>query len=102
MTTNKITESHIKQFALELLEKQGYQYIYGPAIAPNSETPERQSFEDVLLLDKLISAVARINPLVPAEIRDDVNELPRSKLRGITPVEIKRSRAWQARLLSIR
>ena len=50
MTANKITESAIETFAIELLEKQGYQYIYGPDIAPDGETPARQSFEDVLLL----------------------------------------------------
>ncbi len=50
---NKITESAIETFAIELLEKQGYHYIYGPDIAPDSETPERASFEDVLLLGKI-------------------------------------------------
>ncbi len=44
---NKITESVIEKFAIELLEKEGYQYIYAPSIAPDSEKPERQSFEDV-------------------------------------------------------
>lgn len=67
----RITESHIEQFALELLEKQGYQYIYGPDIAPDSETPARQSFEEVLLLDKLRNAVARINPTISADVRED-------------------------------
>ena len=33
MTTNKITESEMEKFAIELLEKQGYQYIYAPSIA---------------------------------------------------------------------
>jgi type I restriction enzyme R subunit len=39
----KITESAIEKFTVELLEKQGYHYIYAPNIAPDSETPERQS-----------------------------------------------------------
>ncbi len=30
------TENEIEEFAIELLEKSGYQYIYGPEIAPNS------------------------------------------------------------------
>jgi type I restriction enzyme R subunit len=68
---NKITESAIEEFAIELLEKQGYHYIYGPDIAPDSQTPARQSFEDVLLLEKLRNAVARINPAIPAETRED-------------------------------
>ncbi len=37
---NKITESEIEKFAIELLEKQGYQYIYGPSIAPDLPTSD--------------------------------------------------------------
>ena len=68
---NKITESEIEKFAIELLEKSGYQYIYAPSIAPDSETPERESFEDVLLLERLQTAVGRINPSIPSDIRED-------------------------------
>lgn len=71
LMSSKITESAIETFAIELLETQGYQYIYGPDIAPDSDTPERSSFEEVLLLDRLKSAVARINPAVPADARED-------------------------------
>lgn len=44
--TSKITESSIETFAIELLEKQGYQYIYGPDIAPDSDRPERSMSQD--------------------------------------------------------
>jgi hypothetical protein len=88
MIANRITESAIKEFAVELLEKQGFQYVYGPDIAPDKdvqvsraqdaqerqpdiETLERQSFEDALLLEKLRLAVARINHLVPINARED-------------------------------
>jgi len=71
MTINKITESEIEQFAIELLEKKGYQYIYAPDIAPDSDTPERNRFEDVLLLDRLRTAVGRINPDIPPDARED-------------------------------
>ena len=67
---SKITESAIEKFAIELLEKQGYQYIYAPSIAPDSDTPERQSFEDVWLMGRLQTAVGRINPSIPADIRE--------------------------------
>ncbi len=69
--TNRITESAIEEFAIELLEKSGYQYVYAPDIAPDSETPERAGFEDVLLLERLRKAVGRINPKIPADARDD-------------------------------
>ena len=52
----RITESEIEEFAIELLEKSDYQYAY----VPDSDTPERNRFEDVLLLERLQSAVGRI------------------------------------------
>jgi len=67
----KITESVIEEFAIKLLEKQGFEYIYAPDIAPDSKTPERQSFEDVILIDHLQTAVSRINPTIPPEVRND-------------------------------
>jgi len=69
--TTKITESAIEKFAIELLEKQGYQYIYGPDIAPDGETPERSFFEDILLLEKIKYAVFRINPTIPVDAQED-------------------------------
>ena len=39
--TDKITESAIEKFAIELPEKQGYPYIYAPSIAPDSDLQER-------------------------------------------------------------
>lgn len=67
----KITESAVEKFAIELLETQGFQYIFAPSIAPDSDTPERQSFEDVLLLERLQKAVSRINPNIPPDVRKD-------------------------------
>jgi len=69
--TAKITESAIETFAIELLEKHGYHYIYGPSIAPDSDTPGRASFEEVILFERLKAAVARINPSVPEDARED-------------------------------
>ena len=68
---NKITENDIELLAIEQLEKLGYNYIYAPDIAPDSETPERESFEDVLLVNRLRLAVNRINSTIPADARED-------------------------------
>jgi len=67
----RITESDIEEFTIDLLENLGYHYIYAPDIAPDSDTPERESFEDVLLLERLQNAVGKINPKIPAEARED-------------------------------
>lgn len=39
--TAKITESEIEQYAIDLLEQQGYDYLYGPDIAPDGDRPAR-------------------------------------------------------------
>jgi type I restriction enzyme R subunit len=70
---NRITENTIEKLAIELLEKQGYQYVYAPDIAPDSDTPERNRFEDVLLLECMQSAVGRItqNKAKTIDTKDD-------------------------------
>ncbi len=76
--TNRITENSIEKFAIQLLEKVGYQYIYAPDVAPDSVSPERKSFEDVLLLERLQKAVGRINPKIPVDVRlDAIKEIQR-------------------------
>ncbi|MCK6462818.1 MAG: type I restriction endonuclease subunit R [Candidatus Pacebacteria bacterium] len=75
---NRITESEIEEFSIELLEGLSYQYAYGPDIALDGKTPERDSFEDVLLLERLNTAVRRINPSLPAAaIEDSVKQIQR-------------------------
>jgi type I restriction enzyme, R subunit len=68
---DKITESSIERFAIELLEKQGFHYLYGPDIAPDGDTPERQSFDEVILFDRLKKAVDRLNPDIPPDAREE-------------------------------
>ena len=65
----RITESTIEKFVTELIETQGYQYIY----APDSDTPERNRFEDVLLSERLQSAVGRVtqNKAKSSDTTDD-------------------------------
>lgn len=68
---SKLSESEIETFAMGLFEKLGYHCLHGPDIAPDSESPERESFEDVLLLERLRRAVARINPALPLDVREE-------------------------------
>ncbi len=75
---NTITEFDVELLAIMLLEKLGYEYIYAPNIAPDSKTPERESFEQVLLLGRLQNAVKRINPSIPAGAQADaIKEIQR-------------------------
>jgi len=94
--TSAMTESAIEKLTIELLEKQGYHYVPGPDIAPDSDTPERSSFEEVLLVERLKNAVARINPSVPADARE---EAIRQIMRVRSPDPIANNEAFH-RLLT--
>lgn len=63
------TEDQIEAYNLELLAALGYDYQNGYAIAPEGTQPERQSFSDVLLKDRLGRAIDRLNPHIPADTR---------------------------------
>ncbi len=75
---NKITENEIELFTIKLLEKQGFEYIYAPNIAPDSINPMRKSVGDIILEDKLISCLENINPKLDFSlIQDAVKQVQR-------------------------
>ena len=74
----KISENHIELLAIECLETLGYEYVYGPDIAPDGATPERESYADVLLATRLQHAVRRINFTIPITAQDEaIKEIQR-------------------------
>lgn len=99
----RITENTIESFAIGLLNKLGYEYIYAPDIAPEfpsfggvsegrggkfpssgemSEdrggTDQRETYEQVLLLRRLQQAVKHINPSIPADAQAEaIKEIQR-------------------------
>lgn len=68
---NRITENTIEDFAIKLLENLGYDYIYAPSIAHDGENPERSSYEEILLANRVAEAIRRINPTVPPEAQKE-------------------------------
>lgn len=74
----RISENHIELLAIEHLEAIGYQYIYAPDIAPDGETPERESYEQVLLIERLRKAVRKINFSLSTDVLEEaIKELQR-------------------------
>lgn len=65
----EISENKIESFAIELLRQGAYEYVYGPTIAPDGEKPERTSYADVILKDRLSHAVNVLNPSIPEDAR---------------------------------
>lgn len=74
----RITENIIEAFSIELLNKLGYSYLYGPDIAPDGKDPERNSYEEVLLSNRLRYAVRRINRDIPLDAQEEaIKEIQR-------------------------
>lgn len=65
-----ITESHIESLTIETLQSLGWEYIYGIAIAPGAEKQERESFEQVILIERLRKAIGILNPNIPQAARE--------------------------------
>jgi type I restriction enzyme, R subunit len=46
---NRLTESAIEALAIKLFERLGYEYIYAPDIASESDRAERNQYDEVIL-----------------------------------------------------
>ena len=44
-----MTEDDLEQLALTWFQDSGWDYLHGPDIAPDSDTPERSDYRQVLL-----------------------------------------------------
>ncbi|AKB36314.1 Type I restriction-modification system, restriction subunit R [Methanosarcina siciliae C2J] len=66
-----IPESEVEAASLEILSELGYDYLYGPDIAPETEDAEREDFGIFILPRRLRAAVDRLNPKIPAGAREE-------------------------------
>lgn len=60
-------ESQLEEATIEWFQELGYDYIFGPDIAPDATIPERSSFGDVLISKRLFDSLSLINPGIPEE-----------------------------------
>lgn len=67
----KLNEFHIEQNLIDLLTAQGYEYFYGPDIAPYSSNPQRERFDSVVLENHLKESLKRLNPDIPQSARHE-------------------------------
>ena len=65
-------ESEIEDAALEWFSGLGYAVLHGPDISPDGSTPERISYDQVLLTERLRETLERLNPHLPAETLEEV------------------------------
>jgi type I restriction enzyme R subunit len=92
---NVITENQIEEIALRYLEGLGYTYLHGPDIAPDGEHPERKSYSDVVLVNRLRDAIDRLNPSIPYDARE---EALKKALRAESPSLLARNETFHRNL----
>ncbi len=68
---NIINEQEVEEHALDIFENLGYEIISGPDIAPDGKNPERESYSDVVLVERLKRAIDKFNPNIPAEAKEE-------------------------------
>lgn len=65
-----ITENIIEQSAIEILQGLGWAYVNGREISPEGVFCERESFSQIVLVNRLRDAIARINPNIPLDAQE--------------------------------
>ena len=56
------TEDELEKACISYFEELGYEYVFGPNIAPDGEACERVSYSTIVLEERLRNAVYKINP----------------------------------------
>lgn len=92
-----VTESVVEGAALGWLSELGYTVIYGGTIAPGESKAERESYKEVVLKGRLLSALRRLNPALPNEA---VDEAYRKITQPQSPSLIEDNRAFHRMLVN--
>jgi type I restriction enzyme, R subunit len=71
VTERGFTESEVEEAALAWLEDSGWKIRSGAEIAPGEPAAERDDYGQVVLVQRLRDALARLNPQLPAEALED-------------------------------
>ncbi|MDM5153218.1 type I restriction endonuclease subunit R [Bacillus sp. DX1.1] len=67
----KYNESELEIAALEWLEEMDYEIVEGPDIAPDGDYAERESFHDIVLVDRLRDSLQNINPSLDRKVIEE-------------------------------
>ena len=65
-----ITENIIEESAIEILQSQGWEYSNGKEISPEGLFCERESFQQIILTNRLRNAIAKLNPHIPTDAQE--------------------------------
>ena len=66
-----LSEAEVEAILLGQLGGLGYTCLNDSISGPDGRSPERSAYSDTVLLPRLRAAIARLNPAIPAEVRED-------------------------------
>src|ERR1700730_13066896 len=88
---SSLTETVVEAAALSGFTGLGYAVAHAPQLSPGEIAAERSSFADVVLVARLREAIARLNPAIPSDARE---EALRKVLRHDAPSLVGNNRAF--------
>jgi len=92
---SSLTETVVEDAALTWFTELRYATAQAPHLAPGEIATERTSFADVVLVGRLRDAIARLNPTIPSDARE---EALRKVLRHDAPSLVGNNRAFHRML----
>ena len=66
-----LTEAEVEAVLLDQLGALGYACLNDAVSGPDGSSPEREAYSDTILPGRLRAAIARLNPQIPEEARED-------------------------------
>jgi len=75
-----ITEDQLEKLCLDWFKSIGYDYVCGYDIAPDGDslpghgTPERTDYCQIVLFDRLLTQLQKINPHTPVSVLETVSQ----------------------------
>src|SRR5215217_7354810 len=75
MSGGSIAESHVEEAALDWLAQLGYTVLHGPEITGSHLGAERETHHEVILRERLRTAIAQINPGISVGVLDEATAI---------------------------
>jgi type I restriction enzyme R subunit len=80
-----LSEADVEALVLKQLSSLGYAVSSDAEIGPDGKAPEREAYAEVVLVKRLVRAIEKLNPAIPAEACGDA-------LRKVLVCAIRRAR----------
>jgi type I restriction enzyme, R subunit len=92
-----MNEQQLEDLCIGWFRETGWDFLHGPDIGPEGDTPERADYRQVILHDRLLAALARINPHIPVAALEQAAHIVQTISE---PQAVMRNRHFHRLLLS--